>query len=375
MHFKNIYLRSFRLFLFPISFLYGLIIKCRNFLYDKKVIEGVTFNIPIIGVGNLSVGGTGKSPMVDYLASLLKDKYPIAILSRGYKRRTSGYVLADENTTAIEIGDEPMQFHLKHPDISVSVGEKRIEAIPQLLYDRPETKLIILDDAFQHREINAGLNILLSEYSNLYTRDFFLPTGDLRDQQSSAVRSDVIVVTKCPTDVTEHQRFLIMRELAPSSHQHLFFTTIKYNTPYHIVNGKQKKLSKDAEILLVCGIANPEPLTAYIHEMTSTYDALFFSDHHIFSIDDLTDIVNRFNRIKTENTIILTTEKDAVRLVKFRDKLIDLPFYVLPISFDFLFDQEKEFKELIMQYPKTFYEHANAGLTTLNTEVENQPIV
>lgn len=356
MHFKNIYLRSFRLFLFPFSFLYGMIIKCRNFLYDKEVIEGVTFNIPIIGVGNLSVGGTGKSPMVDYLASMLKKTYPIAILSRGYKRRTSGYVLADENTSAIEIGDEPMQFHIKHPDVSVSVGEKRIEAIPQLLYDRPETKVIILDDAFQHREIHAGLNILLSEYSNLYTRDFFLPTGDLRDQQTSAARADLIVVTKCPANVTEHQRFLIMKELAPMPHQHVFFSSIKYNTPYHIVTGVSKKLSKEAEVLLVCGIANPEPLTAYIHEKSATYDALFFSDHHIFSIDDLNDIVNRFNRIKNENTIILTTEKDAVRLVKFREKLIDLPFYVIPISFDFLFNQEKEFQQLIHLYPKTFYE-------------------
>ncbi len=368
MHFKNIYLRSFRLFLFPFSFLYGLIIKLRNFLYDKKIIEGVTFNIPIIGVGNLSVGGTGKSPMVDYLASLLKKKYPVSIVSRGYKRRTSGYVLAGESTTAIEIGDEPMQFHLKHPDVSVSVCEKRIEAIPQLLYDRPETKVIILDDAFQHREIHAGFNILLTEYANLYSRDFFLPTGDLRDQKSSAFRADIIVVTKCPDNVTEHQRFLIMKELAPNFHQHIFFTTIKYNTPYHIVTGVTKKMSKDAEILLVCGIANPEPLTNYIHELTATYDALFFSDHHIFSIDDLNDIIDRYNRIKNENTIILTTEKDAVRLVKFHEKLTQLPFYVIPISFNFLFEQEKEFQEIIQQYPSAFYDQAESEMALLDAE-------
>ena len=362
MHFKNIYLRSFRLFLFPIAYLYGLIIKCRNYLYDRKVIEGVKFNIPVIGVGNLSVGGTGKSPMVDYLASLLKKNYPVAILSRGYKRRTSGYVLANEKTTAIEIGDEPMQFHIKHPDVSVSVGEKRIEAIPQLLYDRPDTKVVILDDAFQHREIQAGLNIILSEYSNLYTRDFFLPTGDLRDQRSSATRSDIIVITKCPNTVTEHQRFLILKELQPLSHQHVFFTAIKYNIPYHIVNGQTIKLSKETEVLLVCGIANPEPLTSYIHEMTSTYDALFYSDHHIYSIDDLIDILNRFERIKNENTIILTTEKDAVRLVKFRDKLNDLPFFVIPISVDFLFKQENEFQEIVYSYPETFYQQTNIDL-------------
>ena len=343
----------------------------RNLFYEKRIIEGVTFNIPIIGVGNLSVGGTGKSPMVDYLANMLKVIYPIATLSRGYKRRTSGYVLAGEYTTAIEIGDEPMQFHLKHPDIAVSVGEKRIEAIPQLLFDRPDTKLIILDDAFQHREINAGLNILLTEYSNLYTRDFFLPTGDLRDQKSSAQRADIIVVTKCPSIISEHQHFLIMKELNPLPHQHVFFTSIKYKTPYHIVTGKSKKLSKENEVLLVCGIANPEPLTSYIHESTSTYDALFFSDHHIFSIDDLDDIVSRFNNIKNENTIILTTEKDAVRLVKFSDKLAELPFYVLPISFTFLFEQEKEFNEIVSQYPLAFYTQSDKAevLSNANTGI------
>jgi tetraacyldisaccharide 4'-kinase len=183
MHFKNIYLRSFRLFLFPLAYLYGLIIHLRNILYDRDIIGSVTFNLPIICVGNLSVGGTGKSPMVEYLANLLKKDYSIATLSRGYKRRTSGYVLANERSTAIEIGDEPMQFHLSHPDIAVAVGEQRIEAIPQLLYDRPQTQLIILDDAFQHREINPGFNIILTEFSNLYSRDFYLPTGDLRDQK------------------------------------------------------------------------------------------------------------------------------------------------------------------------------------------------
>jgi tetraacyldisaccharide 4'-kinase len=332
------------------------------------VIEGVTFNIPIIGVGNLSVGGTGKSPMVEYLANMLKDKYPIATLSRGYKRRTSGYVLASDKTTAIEIGDEPMQFHLKHPDIAVSVGEKRIEAIPQLLYDRPETKIVILDDAFQHREINAGLNILLTDYANLYTRDFFLPTGDLRDQKSSAQRADIMVVTKCPSHISEHHHFLIMKELNPLHHQHVFFTSIKYNIPYHIVTGKAKELSKEDEVLLVCGIANPEPLTSYIHESTATYDALFFSDHHIFSIDDLDVIVSRFNNITNKQTIILTTEKDAVRLVKFIDKLAELPFYVLPISFTFLFEQEKEFNDIINQYPSDFYTDNNQSDPFSNTQ-------
>jgi tetraacyldisaccharide 4'-kinase len=356
MHFKNIYLRSFRLFLFPIAFLYGVVIFIRNLLYDKNVIKAVEFNIPIICVGNISVGGTGKSPMVEYLAGLLKKKYTLATLSRGYKRRTSGYVLANENSTAIEIGDEPMQFHKNHPDISVAVGEKRIEAIPQLLYDNPEIKLIILDDAFQHREIHAGFNIVLTEYSNLYTRDFFLPTGDLRDQRSSIERANIIVVTKCPLKLSEHEKFHILKEINAAPHQKIFFTGIQYNTPYHIITGEKLLLRKEMEILLVCGIANPAPLTAYIHEKTKTYDALFFSDHHIFSVDDFIDIKNRFEFLSEKEKIILTTEKDAVRLTKFKDKLNDLPFFVLPISQEFLFGQENEFNQLVESYPNDFYE-------------------
>lgn len=355
MHFKNIYLRSFRLFLFPIAYLYGLIINVRNLLYDRNIIESVSFNLPVICVGNLSVGGTGKSPMVEYLANLLKKEYAIATLSRGYKRRTSGYVLANAQSSAIEIGDEPMQFHLSHPEIAVAVGEQRIEAIPQLLYDRPQTQLIILDDAFQHREISAGMNIILTEYSNLYSRDFYLPTGDLRDQKSSAKRADIIVVTKCPAVVSEHERFLIMKELNPGPNQEIFFTSIEYNTPYHIVTKEKRSLSKEEEVLLVCGIANPEPLTQYIHEATKTYDALFYSDHHIFSIDDLGDIRERLDQIDDDKKIILTTEKDAVRLIKFNDKIEGLPFYVLPITIRFLFGQEQNFADLIRKYPKDFY--------------------
>ncbi len=359
MHFKNIYLRSFRLFLFPISILYGILIAIRNLLYDKKIIKSVEFNIPIICVGNISVGGTGKSPMVMYLASLLKNKYPLATLSRGYKRRTSGYILATERFTAIELGDEPMQIYLHHPDIAVAVGEKRIEAIPQLLYDRPETKLIILDDAFQHREIHAGLNIILTEYSNLYTRDFFLPTGDLRDQRSSMTRAEIIIVTKCPLNLSENDKFLILKELNPSDNQKVFFTSIRYDAPYHIISKEKFSLTRELEVLLVCGIANPEPLTQYIHEKTKMYDALFFNDHHIYSVDDLNAINERFDFLSESQKVIITTEKDAVRLLKFKELLNNIPLYVLPISIHFLFDQENEFNELVQNYPYAFYNSPN----------------
>ena len=359
MHFKHLYLRSFRLFLFPISILYGIVVALRNLLYDKKVITSVEFNIPIICVGNISVGGTGKSPMVMYLAEFLKKKYAIATLSRGFKRRTSGYILASEQFTANELGDEPMQFYLNHPDVAVAVGEKRIEAIPQLLYDRPDTKLIILDDAFQHRKIHSGLNIILTDYSNLYTRDFLLPTGDLRDQRSSMARAEVIIVTKCPLNLSEHEKFLILKEINPSDNQKIFFTAIRYDVPYHIITQEKFPLTRELEILLVCGIANPEPLANFIHEIAKTYDALFFKDHHIYSVDDLNDIKERFDFLSEEKKIIITTEKDAVRLMKFNELLTNVPLYVISISIVFLFNQEKDFMDLVEQYPHDFYNSLN----------------
>ena len=221
--FSNLFLKSFRILLLPFSLLYWLAIAIRNWLYNKKIIRSTSFGLPIICVGNLAVGGTGKSPMVEYLVRLLKDQFKVATLSRGYKRRTKGYALADDESTALEIGDEPMQFHIKFPDISVAVGEERLEAIPQLLHDRPDTQAIILDDAFQHRAIKAGLNILLTDYSNLFTRDFYLPTGDLRDLKSEYKRAEVIVVTKCKPDLTIHEKEKIIKEIEPSKWANNFF--------------------------------------------------------------------------------------------------------------------------------------------------------
>ncbi len=359
MNFNTFFLRSFRVLLFPMALIYGLILKIRNYLYDRNVLKSTSFNIPIINVGNLSVGGTGKSPMVDYLVSLLKDTCQVATLSRGYKRRTKGYILADENSTAVEIGDEPMQFHLRHQEIAVAVGEERIEAVPQLLYDRPSTEIIILDDAFQHRSITPGFNILLTDYSNLYTRDFYLPTGDLRDNISSASRADVIIVTKCPHSLAREEVNQLTSEIAPLHHQHLFFSAITYGLLYHIVSLTPRTFSKNTEVLLVCGIANPEPLTNYLNEQTSSYDAMYFNDHHIFSIDDLRDIRNRFEKMQASDKIIVTTEKDAVRLVKFRQELKELPFFVLPISIAFLFEGKGRFNDLIINFIRDFKQSNN----------------
>src|SRR5574339_203580 len=192
--FSNWFLKSFRVLLLPFAILFWLGVAIRNWFYDKKILDSASFGLPLICVGNLSVGGTGKSPMVEFLVRNLKDDFKVATLSRGYKRKTTGYALAHERSDALEIGDEPMLFHLKFPDVPVAVGEERLDAISQLLHDRPDTKSIILDDALQHRAIKAGMNILLTDYNNLFTRDFYLPTGDLRDLKSSYKRAELIVV-------------------------------------------------------------------------------------------------------------------------------------------------------------------------------------
>jgi tetraacyldisaccharide 4'-kinase len=351
MNFNNIFLKSFRVLLLPFAILYGWVVALRNWLFYKGILKSVSFNIPIICVGNLSMGGTGKSPMVEHLLYLLSESHNTGTLSRGYKRKTKGYILANAQTTALEIGDEPMQFHIKFPNVSVVACERRIEAIPQLIQDVPKLEVLILDDAFQHREIKADFNIILTDYNNLYCDDFFLPTGDLRDERKSANRAQVIVVTKCPMNLSVEEKEAIKERLFPEQHQSIFFTSIAYDTPYHIYNPKEQwVLTLRDEVLLVCGIANPLPLKDYLHENTHTYYQLSYSDHHIFSIEDLDEMKSKFESIAAKEKLILTTEKDAVRLVKYTEELKDIPLYVLPIKPVFLFDEQNAFDQLVLDF-------------------------
>ena len=347
-------LKSFRFVLFPLSILYGFILWVRNKLFDKNILRSVSFNFPIICVGNLSVGGTGKTPMVEYIVRLLKDEYKVATMSRGYKRKTKGFAIADKSTTALDIGDEPMQFYKKFPDITVSVAEERLVSIPQLLHDKPDTRVIILDDAFQHRQVKAGLNILLTEYRDLFTRDFVLPAGNLRDQKSSYKRAEIVVVTKCKSHLNEDEKKKIMQEINPVAGQHLFFTKIEYGSPYHLFSKEEKFLSPETNILLVCGIANPKPIKEVLNTYAATYDMMRFRDHHIFSIDDLREIKEQFENLGSDNKIILTTEKDGVRLAKFENELKDLPVYVFPIRHKFLFGEEDQFNQIIRLFVEKY---------------------
>jgi tetraacyldisaccharide 4'-kinase len=347
-------LRSFRYLLFPVSLIYGGIVWLRNWLFDKNVFKSASFNFPIICIGNIATGGTGKTPMTEYLIRLLQHQYKTATLSRGYKRKTKGFAIANANTTALEIGDEPMQFHNKFPDVTVAVGEERLVAIPQLLHDRPQTQLILLDDAFQHRSVKAGLNIILTAYNNLFTRDLMLPAGDLRDVKASMHRADIIVVTKCKTALNADEKTAIIKEIKPLPHQTIFFTEISYTAPYHLFNNSNVNIAAETNVLLVCGIANPKPLKDYLAAKMNTYDLLRYPDHHIFNSDDLADIKKQFEKIKSSNRIILTTEKDAVRLVKFEQELKDYPVFVLPIEHRFLFEEGALFHKKIISFINSF---------------------
>ncbi|HEY4875749.1 MAG TPA: tetraacyldisaccharide 4'-kinase [Puia sp.] len=361
MNFNFPLLRPIRILLFPFSIIYGFIILIRNFLFNKKILSSTSFNLPVICVGNLAVGGTGKSPMVEFLIKALKNEFAIAILSRGYKRKTKGYALANETSTVLQIGDEPMQFHIKFPDVPIAVGEERLVAIPQLLHDLPSTEVIILDDAFQHRSVKAGLNILLTDYNNLFSRDWYLPTGDLRDEPRSYKRADIMVVTKCPHEIDESEKEKLSEELHVLSYQKIFFSAIKYGTPYHLVNKNEKVVSDKTEVLLLTGIANPRSIKKFVFENYSTYYQSSYNDHHIYTIDDLREILKRFSNISAKDKIILTTEKDAVRLAKFHNEIADLPFYVIPVEPEFLFNEREVFTGLIANFIREFSRNGDLG--------------
>jgi len=347
-------LKSFRYILLPFSFLYGGILWVRNKFFDKNILRSATFNFPLICVGNLAVGGTGKTPMVEYLVKILSPKYQLATLSRGYKRKTKGFAIATEDTSAVDIGDEPMQIHQKFPNITVAVAEERVIGIPQLLFEKPQTEVIILDDAFQHREVKAGLNILLTDYNNLYYKDILLPAGDLRDIKSSSKRSDIIIVTKCKPNLDLSEKNKIIRELRPLAGQKVFFTKIAYMALYHLFSKETFVPDPDSEVLLICGIANPQPIKTILTREVASYELLQYKDHHIFNTDDLKEIKEHFDKLKNHKKIIVTTEKDAVRLAKFEKELSSFPVYVLPMEHQFLFNEGAIFEKEIMQFVESF---------------------
>ena len=331
----------------PISLLYGEVVKMRNKMYDNGMLESIKFDIPTIVVGNLSVGGTGKSPMIEYLIRLLKDDYKIAVLSRGYKRKSKGFQLATSKTTVAEIGDEPMQFYKKFKNIIVAVDAKRVNGIQQLKALKNPPEVVLLDDAYQHRKVQGGFNILLTPYYNLYVDDSMLPTGDLRENIDGAKRAQAILVTKCPSNLDEMQQFEITKKLDLDLKQTVYFTTIAYDD--YIYGENKIKLSdlKDYNIVLVTGIAKTSPLTNFLKQQNISFKHLKYKDHYNFADKDLYKIKQEFYKIKAEKKLILTTEKDYVRTFDNKDENV----YYLPIKTAFIETiEEKGFKNKIKKY-------------------------
>lgn len=345
-------LQYLKILLYPFSLLYGLVMWVRNRLYDSGTLTAVSFDIPMIAVGNLSVGGTGKTPHVEYLIRLLKDRFSVATLSRGYNRKTRGFFLANEDSTAAQLGDEPMQFHQKFPEISVCVGEERMLAVPELLRERQDTQVILLDDAFQHRSIKPGRNILVTEYNRPFTRDHVVPFGRLREDRKGYERADIIIVSKCPANMQASEKQALEREIAPLPHQQLFFTSLQYGQLYDMLSGAPVAPTPEASVLVVCGIARPAPLVQHLKEQYKEVFLLPFPDHYYYSNSDLEKIERELKDLPGTEKLVVTTEKDAVRLHLLQARLeqMGLHMAVIPVEISFLFGEGNSFNNYIFDY-------------------------
>lgn len=321
-----------RKILFPFSVLYGFVTGIRNFLFDKGVLKSYSFDIPIIAVGNLSVGGTGKTPQIEYLIRLLSPNYKIATLSRGYKRKSEGFILADSTSNAETLGDEPFQFYKKFNKIQVAVDGNRKNGIEQLLSQTNKPEVLLLDDAFQHRKVKAGFYILLTSYGDLYSDDFILPTGNLRESRSGVQRANLVIVTKCPATLSAVEQREIQVKLNLTSTQELYFSCIEYDKSI-FSEGKSIMLNevRTVDKLLLAGIAKPEPFFKYLQ--SENEEKMIFPDHHYFTEKELMEIEN-----KAQGKIIITTEKDFVRL---KDSILKEQLFYLPIRSSFLSAAEK----------------------------------
>jgi len=332
--------------LYPFSLIYGPITSLRNWAFDRDILKSKEFSLPIIAVGNLNVGGTGKSPQIEYLIRLLQTTYSIAVLSRGYGRKTRGFLIAGKGADADQLGDEPMQFYRKFRNLCVAVDENRVHGIEQIQSANPDIELILLDDAFQHRYVQAGLYILLTAFDDLYVNDLLLPAGNLRESKHGAKRANIVVVTKCPRNLSKEKRSLIREKLNLADHQELFFTSIEYQ---ELILGNQDEILisdlSGFEVLLVTGIANAKPLEEFLNQNDITFDHIKKSDHQKLSKKEVGAISRRFDDIAGDKKLILTTEKDYVR--NFLD--VALPVYYLPIVTDFV-EGEERFNTIINDY-------------------------
>ncbi|MBO4463453.1 MAG: tetraacyldisaccharide 4'-kinase [Prevotella sp.] len=357
--------------LLPFSWLYGGVVKMRNFCFDVGLLKSRAFHVPVIAVGNITVGGTGKTPHVEYLVRLLREKFSVAVLSRGYKRKTSGYLLADADTTAREIGDEPFQMKTKFPDISVAVDGKRVRGIQRLTDNDEKLDVILLDDAFQHRYVKPGVNILLVDYHRLIIYDKLLPAGRLREPLSGKNRADIVIVTKCPKELKPMEFRVITKAMSLYPYQHLYFTTLDYGELQPVFNENHNENEKgnedqnqnekesavcslpaDSNVLLLTGIASPRQMEEDLRPKVKSLSLLTFPDHHHFNRKDVRRINETFGQMPSPK-LIITTEKDAARLTAI-DGLSDevrRNLFALPVRITFMQkEQEQKFCDFIVGY-------------------------
>lgn len=343
--------------LLPFSWLYRLIVFIRNKFFDWKIFKSEEYDIPVICIGNITAGGTGKTPHTEYLIQILKDKYRVAVLSRGYKRKTKGFVLSTTESTSIEIGDESFQIKQKFPDILVAVDADRRRGIRNLIDLETPPEVILLDDAFQHRYVKPSYTIILSNYNRPVYEDKMLPAGLLREPVSKLSKANMVIVTKCPESIQPIDFRIISHDMNIMPYQDLFFTTFRYEKIKPVFINQHKDIDLDflidKSILLVTGIASPKMILDKLSEFTNSVDTITYPDHHTFKPKDIRNIKNRFDSIESQNKIILVTEKDYSRLIfcKDIDESFQQSFYYLPIEVAFFeADKEKQFKEKIFKH-------------------------
>jgi tetraacyldisaccharide 4'-kinase len=348
--------------LLPVSWLYALGMSIRNFCYDHRIFKSVLFPVSVINVGNLTVGGTGKTPHIEYLIRLLKDTFRVATLSRGYGRETKGYMLVSNPSSTSMVGDEPMQYHTKFPEITVSVGEDRVAAIENLLKLSPKPEVVLLDDAYQHRAVKPSLNILLMEHDTLIKKNHLLPSGTLREGKSGMKRADVIIVSKCPEILVPIERKRLAEHIHLLPHQKLFFSFFKYGEIVRL-NSRQNNnmfigtnyyFEKRFTILMVTGIANPAGLAEFLKRKTDKLEIMTFRDHHEFTPEDLRSITETFNNIANANKIIVTTEKDAMRLrnPELEEAIRALPVFYIPVEVMFHHSDKELFDNIVINHAR-----------------------
>ncbi|MCF8301977.1 MAG: tetraacyldisaccharide 4'-kinase [Bacteroidales bacterium] len=356
-----------RILLIPFALIYGLMVVLRNKLFDWGVFRSKEFDIPIISVGNLSTGGSGKSPQIEYLIRILRPHYKVATLSRGYGRHSKGFRIVSPNHTPVETGDEPLQYARKFEDVIVAVDEKRVNGIRQLRKKFPEIEVILLDDAFQHRWVKPGLSMLLTDYHSLYTDDFILPTGNLREPKSGAKRADMIIITKTANVFSPLAKRLVEDKIKPRPYQSVYYSYIEYNNFKPLWSELDESLPKQANtILLFTGIANSYPLVDYLKRFCDELITLEYSDHHHYSISDLKQIKNTYDNIVGSKKVIVTTEKDAMRLSypKIKTFAQQMPIFYMPIEVKIHFDNRKEdFEKQVLDYVRNDKRNRNTSET------------